>query len=78
MKRSSERWERRLRTSLHWVKQTRMQRCARGRKHRSCVGEVGRPVNLNLPAGPRGHVPLRVFAEHLHKVRANTPMRSLL
>lgn len=39
-----------------------------GNIDRMSAGEVGRRVNLNLPAGPRGHVPLRVFAEHLHKV----------
>lgn len=49
-----------------------------GNIDRVSAGEVGRRVNLNLPAGPRGHVPPRVFAEHLHKVRGNTPMRSLL
>jgi hypothetical protein len=49
-----------------------------GNIDRVSAGEVGRRVNLNLPAGPRGHVPPRVFAEHLHKVRGNTPIRSLL
>lgn len=38
---------------------------------RMSASEVGRRVNLNLPAGPHGHVPPRVFGEHLHKIHAN-------
>lgn len=44
-----------------------------GNIDRVSAGEVGRRVNLNLPAGPRGHVPPRVFDEHLHKVRRCAP-----